>query len=274
MFSLLKISVSIILIFISFDASGTDPFRPVTGAAEAGMGYSCIAKPGFWSSFHNQALLPATRLLSFGFSYDDRFGIKEMGSRYAALTVPAGKAMLGAVYSHFGYPDFRREMAGLACGLKLSEIISAGVMIDYFSLKTAGEYSNSGSVTFEAGLFIRASENVTAGIHLFNPVPNSIRKTNLPSRLRGGAGINLGSSLYAGAEAEMSTGSIPVLRTGFEYNAAKKVWIRGGFSTSYNSFSLGIGYLLNFARFDISFSTHESLGITSSASVIFQFSHQ
>ena len=142
-------------------------------------------KNGFWSSFHNQALLAHNNSFSFGFNYENRFSIKELGTRSAGMTIPAGKASLGVVYSHFGYTDFKREMTGLACGMKLSDKISAGVQVDYFSERTSGEYSNNQFVTCETGLLITPSENIRIGIHLFNPVPNSIRKTFMPADTQG-----------------------------------------------------------------------------------------
>jgi hypothetical protein len=76
--------------------------------------------------------------------------------------------------------------------------------------------------------------------------------------------------LFAGAETEMSAGNSIILRMGFEYEAAKKFWIRSGFSSEYNSFSFGVGYLAKFVKTDLAFSTHEKLGITSSVSLIFK----
>ena len=227
-------------------------------------------KTGFWSSFHNQASLAFNKSFSLGINYESRFNIRELGTRSAGLTIPAGKASLGVVYSHFGYSDFRRAMAGLACGLVISEKISAGVQVDYFSEKTTGEYSNNQLITFETGLLISASENVSIGIHVFNPIPNSIRKTNLPNTVRVGAGMNLSKTLFTGLEAEMSSGEKLILKTGFEYETAKRVWLRGGFSTENTSFSFGLGYLAKFAQLDIGFVTHEKLGVTSSASLVFK----
>jgi hypothetical protein len=268
--SLLKISVSVLFIFSSLTASCGDPYRPSAGAGEAGTGYVCIMKNGFWSSFHNQAALAYNNSLSFGFNYENRFNISELGTRSLGLIIPAGKASLGAVYSHFGYTDFRRDMTGLACGLKLSNKISAGLQVDYFSEKTSGEYYNNQSVTCEAGLLMSPSENTRLGIHVFNPVPNTLRKSFLPMSLRIGAGTYLNKSLFTGVEAEMSSGSRLIIRTGFEYEAAKKLWLRGGFSTDNNSFSFGLGWLVKIAQMDISFVTHEKLGVTSSVSLIFK----
>ena len=270
MSSLHKISVSVFFIFLSLTASGGDPYRPSAGAGEAGMGYVCVMKNGFWSSFHNQASLANNNSFSFGFNYENRFIIKELGTRSAGMTIPAGKASLGAVYSHFGYTDFKREMTGLACGMKLSDKISAGVQVDYFSERTSGEYSNNQSVTCETGLLVTPSENIRIGIHLFNPVPNSIRKTYLPTTLRVGAGTDLSKLLFAGVEAEMSSGSRLIIRTGFEYEATKNLWLRGGFSTNNSSFSFGLGYLAKIAQIDIGFATHEKLGVTSSVSIVFK----
>jgi hypothetical protein len=268
--SLPKISVSVLLFFSSLAASGEDPYRPSAGAGEAGKGFVCIIKDGFWSSFHNQAILANNTSFSFGFNYENRFNISELGTRSVGMIIPGGKASVGVIYSHFGYTDFKRDMSGLACGMKLTNKIAAGLQVDYFAERTAGEYSNIQSVTCEVGLLVNPSENIMIGLHLFNPVPNSLRKSFLPTSLRIGVGTNLNKLLFTGIEAEMSSGSNLIFRTGFEYEAAKKLWLRGGFCSDSNSFSFGLGFLLKIVQIDISFVTHEKLGVTSSVSLIFK----
>jgi hypothetical protein len=247
-----------------------DLYHLPAGAGEAGMGSVCIMKTGFWSSFQNQASLAYNKSFSIGINYDNRFNICELGTRTAGLIIPAGKASLGIVYSHFGYSYFRREMGGVACGLTLSDNIAAGIQIDYFSEKTTGEYENYQSVSCEAGIMIVPTDDIRIGIHIFNPVPNFLRKTFMPTTLKAGAGINLNKLLFAGAEAEMSSGKKLVLRGGFEYEAAKNFRLRGGFCTDNTSFSFGLGYLVKFINLDLGFATHEKLGVTSSVSLIFK----
>lgn len=268
--SLPKISVSVLLFFSSLAASGEDPYRPSAGAGEAGKGFVCIIKDGFWSSFHNQAILANNTSFSFGFNYENRFNISELGTRSVGMIIPGGKASVGVIYSHFGYTDFKRDMSGLACGMKLTNKIAAGLQVDYFAERTVGEYSKIQSVTCEVGLLVNPSENIMIGLHLFNPVPNSLRKSFLPTSLRIGVGTNLNKLLFTGIEAEMSSGSNLIFRTGFEYEAAKKLWLRGGFCSDSNSFSFGLGFLLKIVQIDISFVTHEKLGVTSSVSLIFK----
>ncbi|HZL76233.1 MAG TPA: hypothetical protein VFB97_00890 [Bacteroidales bacterium] len=247
-----------------------NPFAFRSGAGERGTGLVCITKSGFWSSFSSQSLLAYNSSFSAGVNYENRFGIPELGTCAAGVIFPAGKSSIGVIYSNFGYPEFRRNMGGISCGMPLGKNVSAGVQVDYFSEIVPGEYDKIRILTFEAGAAFNLSEKVTAVIHLFNPVPNSIRKSSLPSTLTAGTGINLSETLFAGAEVEMSTNENLCVRTGFEYEAAKRFWIRGGFSTENSSFSFGLGYLLKSMKIDLSFSTHERLGVTSSVSLVFK----
>lgn len=224
----------------------------------------------FWSSFLNQANLAYNDALSIGFNYEDRFGIKELSTRTAAVIIPAGHATLGAVYSHFGYSDYKRDLTGLACGMKLSEKIAAGLQIDYYSERTFGEYANDQNITFEASILFLPSDLTRIGICVFNPVPNSLRKISMPSSIRIGAGTYLNKMLFAGAEIGMATGSQMLLRCGFGYEVAKNFILRGGYCTMNNSFSGGIGIKVKMVQVDLAFRSHEQLGISSSLSLIFR----
>jgi hypothetical protein len=270
LFSLQKIIVSLFVVFLSVKGIAGDPYGLSAGSRQTGMAQVGVMNYDLWSSFHNQAGLAFNKSISFGLNYENRFSIKELGTRSASIIFNTGRISLGAVYSHFGYSDFRRQMTGLACGMPLSNIIAAGIQIDYFTERTSGKYNNNQLLTCEAGVIITASKNVKIGIHVFNPLPNSLRKSDKPTGLRAGAGINLSKELFAGIETEMSTGHNLVIRSGFEYEAAKKFMIRGGFSTENSSFCFGFGYRTGAAIIDFGFATHEQLGITSSVSVIFK----
>jgi hypothetical protein len=269
LFSLHKISVSVCIAFFPLVLHAGDPSFIPAGAAQAGMAYVTVMKTDLWSSFHNQAALAFQDGISSGICYENRFGVREMGTCSAAIAARAGRAAIGAVISRFGYSDFSRQMAGIASALPISEKVSAGIQIDWFNEKMYGEYNDTHSLTVEAGLMISPTESLKFGIHLFNPVPNSIRKNEMTSGIRAGAGIKLTGSLLAGAELEMMTGGMVDLRTGFEYEAAKGFWLRGGFRTFNPSFSFGLGYKIKPAIIDIAFATHEKLGITSSVSMTF-----
>jgi hypothetical protein len=269
LFSLHKISVSVCIAFFPLVLHAGDPSFIPAGATQAGMAYVTVMKTDLWSSFHNQAALAFQQGISCGISYENRFGINEMGTCTASFAAKTKIAAVGVVYSHFGYSDFSRQMTGVACALPISEKIAAGIQVDWFNEKIYGEYNDMQAVTFEAGLMITSSENLRFGIHLFNPLPNSIRKNEMTSGIRAGAGLKLTGNLLAGTELEMTTGGVVDLRTGFDYEAARGFWLRGGFRTLNSSFSFGLGYRAKPAIIDIAFSTHQKLGITSSISITF-----
>lgn len=270
MYSLHKIPVSVLLLFLSLTVLAGDPYRITAGAAEAGTGYSCVMKNGFWTVFHNQALLAYNSSVISGINYESRFNIRELGTRTAGVIIPAGRTSFGAIYSHFGYADFSRMMAGVACGMSFSDNLAAGVQIDYFDQHVPGEIDIEPALTFEGGIAMNTSENVRIGIHCFNPLPGSLRKRYLPSAIRMGAGINLSRILFAGTELEISSGEKLKLKCGFEYEAAKSLWFRSGFCTENTSFAFGLGYLVNLVQLDLGFVTHERLGVTTSASLVFK----
>lgn len=269
MFSLQKITVLLVFLFISRSAAGIWLSRPAAGAGEAGMAYACIMKPGIWSAFHNQAALPLSHGSAFSFSYENRFGLKELAARSVCLVIPSGNSAIGAVCSYSGYSGFSRETIGLAGGTMLGSGFSAGVQANIHIENQAGDYKDYIMVTCEGGFLIDLSDNVRAGLHVFNPVPNSLRKVPVHSAIRAGAGIELPGNLFTAIEAEMKSGKRINLRTGFEYTPCTKIRLRGGYSAEEPSFSFGFGYALKPALVDIAFSTHPALGITSSFSVSF-----
>lgn len=269
MFSLHKISVVFLFIVLSLPATAGNPYRFTGGAAEAGAGYACAGKHDFWSSFHNEAILGINRSFSAGVCCENRFSLAGLSARSGAVIIPAGRASLGGLFSDSGFDALRRHSFSLACGLPLNEKISTGIGITYFIENCPPGYNDRMFITFGAGLLIAASENIRIGIHVFNPLPGSLRKGYLPMTLKAGVAFVPDRRLYAGLEAEMSTGSKLVIKTGFEYGASDKIWIRSGFRTENSSFSFGIGYRLKAMKLDIGFITHEKLGITSSVSMIF-----
>jgi hypothetical protein len=268
--SLLKISVPFLSIILNLNAFGNDPFRSSISAKEAGMGVVCLTNSGFWESFRNQALLADNNNLSAGITYQNRFALKELCTGTIALKIPSGKSSLGFILSDFGYSGFKRNFTGLSCGMKLSEIVSAGIQIDYVSERSSGDNYLHHAITYETGLIFRPSENTGIGIHIINALPGSLRKRYLPSKLMIGAGTYLKEGLYAGAEAEIISGNKLTFRTGFEYETSKKFWIRGGYYSENNSFCFGLGYLTKIVQMDIGFLTHEKLGVTTTVSMVFK----
>lgn len=270
MYSLHKIFVCLSVFFLPLTASGYNPYRMITGAEEAGMGSLSLYSKSFWSSFNNQALLAEKNSIVAAINYQDRFCLSQLATKSAGLIIPSGSGSAGLIFSHFGYKEFSRTMTGLACGLHLSEKISAGIQIDYFSEKAPGEFQHHHSVTFETGFFIKIRENIFASLHMFNPLPDALRKRNMPSTITTGAGIQLNKAFFAALETEMCSSERPVLKTGFTYELTDNLCLQGGFNTRNCSFSFGTGLTIKNIYLNMSISTHEKLGLSHFLSLVFK----
>ena len=269
MYSLHKISVSVFLVFVPFFAFCGNPYR-ISSASGMGMGSLCIVRNNLWTSFTNPALLTDNQQIISGINYENRFGLQELSTKSLAVRMPVGKTFIGTTYSYFGYSQFSRGSLIISCGKRLSENISGGVTIDYFSERISGEYQNTRFISFKAGLILDVSEKTSIGISLINPIPDALRHNSLPSSIIFGTGIRLSDIAFFGAEAELSSSKKLSARTGFEYEAGKDFLLRGGYSTEYTSFSLGLGYTISRFTIDLGFATHEVLDITSSLSLIYK----
>lgn len=215
-------------------------------------------------------MLASNKNVSAALGYENRFFIPELSIRKAGMVIKTGNSSECFMISYFGFTGYRRIEGSVGSGLQLSKNISAGLQVDYFSERIPGEDYHRQAITFEGGALYKVSEKVRVGFHLFNPLPAAMRKEYLPSVIVCGAGIDLSSTLYAAAEVEKCSGKALNARCGFEYEALKKLRIRGGFSTDNSAFSFGVGYNVKSVSVDLAFSTHEKLGVSSAISVAYK----
>jgi hypothetical protein len=269
LYSLHKISVIIIFFSVQLPAICGIPYRFPGGASELGKGSLCLTYSTLWSSFQNPALMSAHREFTAGLGCKNRFGIRELGYRSAAVIIASGSVPLGLICNHSGFPEYRRIAAAIAAGMKLSGNISGGIRIDYCSESTTGEYRNEHTVSFEAGMLIAINNKCSLGISLFNPVPAQLRERPLGSVLRTGVGVRQTDQLWYGAELELSTDRPAEFMSGAEYRFRDTFLLRSGYRTGNSSFSFGAGYIIKNIKVDLGFATHRQLGVTSSISIIY-----
>ncbi len=269
MYSLHKISVSLLFVLFSLTSRGGNPYD-IASASGMGMGSLCTTRTGLWSSFINTAQAAGMNSMVAGVNYENRFGLQELGKKSVAAIIPSGKTPVGFLYSYFGNHDYRRQTIILSSGKYLTEKISGGITAEYYSEKVSGEYNDNRFISFRAGMVARVTEKTSLSISVFNPLPNSLREADLPSAIIVGAGMRLSDAAFFGAEAEMVSGRGMNVRTGFEYSPSESFRFRGGFSTENTSFSIGLGYAVKKVNVDLGFASHERLGITSAIGIEFK----
>lgn len=260
--------VTIIIFLMSVAVRSQNPYGLSAGAREVGLAYTTSATTGFWTSFHNQASLAYMNSWSLGINQDNRFGLAELSNKTFGMILPTGHGALGAVYSYYGYEDYKRHSAGLAYGLKIGSALSLGVQADLFSTRAALDYESTNELTFEIGALIKPAQGLSIGLHAFNPLPNSIRRMDMPVVISLGAGYLFSGIFYTAIELEAADTGHKNLRFGLEYQVYNNFYIRGGLMTDPRGLSFGLGYSGNIFQGNLGFITHEDLGLTPSLSIV------
>ena len=263
-----------LIILLSLNCRAGDEILP-TGSRQAGMGRVSVAITDFWNSQNNQAGIALMDKISAGVYYESRFSLNQLSTKSAAVVVPTGIGVLGATFNYFGYSLYSEMKVGLVYARSFSPYFRMGVQLDYLQTSLGNEYGSKGNITFEIGIQSDITENLTIGAWVFNPIQVRLADyadERIPAVFRFGIAWHFSDHFFATVEAEKNTAFRPIIvRGGLEYGIKDRFFLRTGFSSGQEIFSMGFGFKIKILRFDISAVMHQSLGFSPQASMIFQF---
>ncbi len=244
------------------------------GAAQSGMGGIGVASTDIWSAANNQAALGFNDSYGAGFYYENRFMTKELSLNALTLVLPTGKGSFAANISYFGFSNYNEKKIGLAYGMALSKRFAIGVQLDYLNTTIGNNYGSKSVYTFEIGIMSKLTEDITLGVHVFNPIQakfNDYNSERLALLMKLGLQWKLSDNFTAAAEVHSDINNELIVRGGLEYKIKKILYARIGLSNNPNIFSFGVGLQFNSLRLDFSSSMHQVLGYSPQLSLIYQF---
>ena len=223
-------------------------------------------------SFHaNQAALAEIKTLSVGIYGEKRFLLNELGLYNAAVALPTSSGDFGFDTRYYGFVDYNESQVGLAYGRKLGRKIDIGIQFNYYNVRIAG-YGNASALNFELGTIFHLTDNLNAGLEVYNPVGSSLGKQDdekLASSYSMGLGYDASEKFFMSIEIEKEEDKPINVTAGFQYKFLPQVLARIGISTATSSLYFGIGFGLKLVRLDVTASYHPQLGITPGLSLIF-----
>ena len=263
----LLLLISCLQTFASFDNS-------TIGGSDAGLGFANVTCSDLWSLQNNQAGAASIQHFSIGTFYENRFMLKELSYKAAAIACPTKSGVFGLTTSYFGYSQYNETSLGLAYAKKLGKNISAGICFDHLSVHIAEPYGNKSVITFEVGLLAKITEKLTAGIHIFNPA--SARLTDyaderIPTIFRFGFSYSFSKIVILNTEYEKSLNQNPSFKAGLEYHPVKEMFMRADIMTNPVAFKLGAGVKYKKIKLDFATSVHQILGYSPAISMIYEF---
>ena len=244
------------------------------GARSLGLAHAFVSFTDTWSTFHNQAGLAGISAASAGFFYESRFSTDELSLAAGSLVLPVRAGTFGAAFYQFGKGSFKEHKIGLAYAKKLTNTVSAGIKLGYFSQIFPENECSRGFATAEGGVIWTPVKKLFVGGHVFNPISAGIEtpsgKQKMPVIFRIGGHYEFDEMILATLEIQNSTEAPTVIKTGIEFHPAENLALRFGVAGKPISYTAGIGYKTGKLSTDIGFGYHGNLGITPSVSVQFE----
>jgi hypothetical protein len=246
-----------------------------TGSRQAGMGRVSVAITDFWNSQNNQAGIALMDKISAGIYYESRIMLNQLSTKGAAVVVPTKIGVIGATFNYFGYNLYNDMKIGLVYARSFGPYFRMGIQLDYLQTSLGNDYGNKGNITFEIGVQSDVTENLSIGAWVFNPIQVRLADyadERIPAVFRFGIAWHFSDHFFATVEAEKNMALRPIIiRGGLEYGFNDRFFLRTGFSSGQEIFSMGFGFNIKILRFDISAVMHQTLGFSPQASMIFQF---
>lgn len=224
--------------------------------------YSSLLNDAF-SFTANQAALARSKNFSAGFYGERRFLLAELSSYQLAVALPTRSGNFGLHGRYIGNSAFNESTLGLAYARTLGQV-DVGVQFNYYQVRIAG-YGNAAAVNFEVGGIFHVTDQFQTGVHIYNPTRSGIGKSGeeqLPLIYCFGLGYDASEKFFIGTEIQKEEDQPVNVNIGLQYSFDKKLFARAGISTATSSFYLGLGFVLNGFRIDVTASLHPSLGVT------------
>jgi hypothetical protein len=243
-----------------------------SGTRANSMGGASVSYSDVWSYYNNPGASAEITELSIGVGYENRFLLKELQMQTLAAAIPLKVGVITVGGHMYGYNKFRSSKAGLGYSMKLSEMLSAGVQINYQGIRLTENYGSKNTLTGEAGLFCKVNEKINVGFSIFNlgrTKLSDFEDDRFSTVLKLGGSYLLSEKALIAAEVEKDLENPIRLKAGVEYLLIDNLYLRGGMATGPTEFSFGLGYHFTQFQIDLGSSYHQLLGWAPNVSFVF-----
>lgn len=267
---MVKTIVSLLLLLPLF--ANAQGWLPIGGRSNS-MGNATVAVSDPWSYFHNPGALAEVDKVSIGIAYENRFLLKELQSQGLVYVQPMKTGVLSVGAQLYGYDQFRLYRAGVGYSLKLSEMFSAGVQLNYQGIRLAQNYGSKNTLTAELGAIAKITEKWKMGISIYNLGRAKLadfEDDRFSTVMRLGTSYAFSNKVIVAAEAEKNIDHPLRFKAGLDYQLIKNFYFRAGFATQPIEVSFGFGYKFKLIQLDLGSAYHQQLGWSPHFSLTFQ----
>lgn len=243
-----------------------------SGGRTISLGNCSVALNDFWSCNNTPAGFASQKGISIGFSYQNKFLLKELGHKNAGILLPLNIGVIGVSFSQFGYNLYNENIIGLGFAREFGDKLRIGLKLDYLFFKFPENYENRSVPTFELGIQYHRNESLCLGAYIFNPInvkSRTINRDKIPIIMRLGFSYYVTEDFLITSEIEENFEHDFSYRIGLEYEIYKNIFLRSGFQLNPELFTFGVGYNYKWCIIDVCAQMNQDLGTSISCSFIF-----
>ena len=221
----------------------------------------------------NQAALARLQQVAAGLYGERRFLLAENSAYSMVVAIPTQKGNLGIQLNYAGFTGFNENKLGLAYARSLGKLVDLGIQFNYYGYRIP-QYGNEAAVNMELGVLLHFTDQLTGGIHVYNPVGGQLRKTGsekLASAYKFGLGYEASPSFSISTEVAKEEDKNVKVTGAVQYQFVKQLFARLGFISDTGSGFAGIGLGWKNIRLDFSGSYHPQLGLSPGLLFLFNF---
>lgn len=225
-----------------------------------------------WSTNNNQAGLGFVKEITAGVYYENRFLLSETANKTSTFVYPTKAGALGFNITSFGFSAFTETKIGLSYGQRFGDKFSFGIQLNYLNTSLDQEYGSKNNVTGAAGFLVKLSEELTLGVHVYNPSRKRLadfEDERISTIMKLGMDYRFSKKVMLVIETEKDVDFDGLIKIGLEYHIIEILYLRAGVAS--NSVRSSFGFGLELKNFNVGFSSsyHQSLGLIPGISLIY-----
>ena len=211
--------------------------------------------------------------IQFGVYTENRFMTKGLNKIQSALSFPFKKSGAGIMADYQGMNKMNYIGVAGGYGMELSNKINIGLKIE--AGRSAYPSGNkSYLIGYQTGFIFKANEKTQFGLHLTNRFFFFPTKSlNKPGTyiINAGIGHTLNEMLYLSCEIIKAKNTNTYISPYIKWHINNSLQLHGGVLSSLNTGYIGLGWKKSTEFINLSFASHNYLGISGSISIVHEF---
>ncbi len=249
--------------------SFAQPVEP--GAKAAALGGSFVTQQSVFSAKHNVAGLAFLTNNAVAFGLRNNYFVNHLNDFYFASAFAKGKNCIAIDALYFGFDAYQQVELGASYALALNKSWSVGARLRYAYNYIPPESVSRNLVSADLGILGKLN-NWRIGFSLVNFAQSKWQGRVVESEpllYKIGGGYYFTDQTAITSDFIKKSNAKADVRVGFNYNPAKNLDLRFGFSVQHPSVNFGLGLDLKQFQLNFAIAWHQQLGLSPVTDVVY-----